>query len=192
VAKKKGHGCFFKGCLTTLLVLVLVIAAVGALLARLPQQLGLWPSGASLLSGTPDRAGAAAILDEVKADGIDTAGMTLYVMPVEGKDGTLAYAILDTSAGFRFPTATTSGRNPIPDMFVRLTGGSAATAARVAQVAIEYRDPAGQTLGVLTASKSSINDFASGAIDETAFSNALSGTFNPGAALDPLSGGSAP
>jgi hypothetical protein len=189
---KKGHGCFFKGCLTTLLVLVLLVAGVGALLARLPQQLGLWPSGASLLSGTPDRAGAAAILTEMEAEGIDTTGVTLYVMPVEGKDGTLAYAILDTSTGFRFPTATTSGRNPIPDMFVRLTGGQAAEAAGVAQVAIEYRNTAGQTLGVLTASKSSIHDFASGAIDETAFGNAMHGTFNPGAALDPLSGGSTP
>ena len=185
-------GCLGTGCLIVLVVLLLVGAVGGALAFRVPQQLRIWPSGEKLLAGTPDRAGAAAILDELDAGGADTTGMTLYVMPVDGEPGTLAYAVLDTSAGFRFPQATTSGRNPIPDMITRLATGKAATDANVADVAIEYRDPSGQMVGVLVAGRQSIADLAAGRIDEASFSRALHGTFNPGAALTVLSGGKAP
>ena len=189
---KKKRGCCFSGCLVIVLVLLVSGLGAGALLARLPAQLGLWPSADSRLAGTPDRAGAAAILAELQAEGIDTTGLTLYVLPVTGQSGSLAYAILDTSAGFHFPTATDSARNPIPDMFTRLTGGPAATAAKVAQVAIEYRNPTGQSLGVLTASTASIHDFAAGTINQAAFSAALHGNFNPSGALSLLAGGKAP
>ena len=113
-------------------------------------------------------------------------------MPVKGQDGTLAYAVLDTSAGFKFPKATVSGRNPIPDIFTRLTGGPAAAKANVAEVAVEYRDPTGTSIGVLTASTASIHDFAAGTIDQTAFANAMHGSFNPAGALNSLSSGATP
>jgi hypothetical protein len=188
-ARRRGCGCFGTGCLVVLVVLLLVAALGGALALRVPAQLGIWPSGERLLAGTPDRPAAAAILAELKADGIDTTGLSLYVMPVEGQDGTLAYAVLDTSAGFTFPEATTSGRNPIPDMIVRLAEGRAATDAGVAAVAVEYRDPTGTPAGVLVARRAAIADFAAGRIDEAGVSQALHGTFNPAAALTVLGGG---
>lgn len=188
-APKKGRGCFCSGCLLLLILLLVAALGVGALVLRLPAKLGIWPSGEALLSGTPDRAGAAAILEELKADGIETTGLTLYVVPVTGQSGTLAYAILDTSAGFDFSATSAAGTSPIPDMFTRLVAGPAATESNVAQVAIEYRGISGEAMGVLTASTQSIRDFASGAIDQAAFSNALHGTFNPAGALGALSGG---
>jgi len=180
--RRKKRGCFATGCLTILGLLLVVAVVVGGLVLRVPQQLGIWPSGASLLQGTPDREAAAAILDEVAATGVDTTGLSLYVMPVEGQDGTLAYAVLDTSAGFRFPTGADA--NPLTDLFGRLASGSTVDEAGIEQVAIAYRDEAGRTLGVLTASTNVIRQFVAGEIDEAAFSEQLRGDVDLGAVLD--------
>lgn len=181
-APKKKRGCLATGCLTILGLLLVVAVVVGGLLLRIPQQLGIWPSGASLLRGTPDREAAAAILDEVAAAGVDTTGLSVYVFPVDGRDGTLAYAVLDTSAGFAFPTGTDA--NPLPDLFGRLAGGRTVDEANIEQVAIAYRDEEGRTLGVLTASTETIRDFVAGRIDEDAFSKVLDGNVDLGAVLD--------
>ena len=180
--RKKKRGCFATGCLTIVGLLLIGTVVVGGLLLRVPQQIGILPSGASLLQGTPDRAAAAAILDQVAAAGVDTTGLSLYVFPVEGQDGTLAYAVLDTSAGFHFSSGTNA--NPLPDLFGKLAGGSTVDEARVEQVAIAYRDESGRTLGVLTASTDVIREFVAGEIDEEAFSEQLNGDVDLGAVLD--------
>lgn len=180
--RKKKRGCFATGCLTILGLLLVAAVVVGGLLLRVPQQLGIWPSGASLLRGTPDREAAAAILDEVAAAGVDTTGLSVYVFPVEGRDGTLAYAVLDTAAGFEFPTGAAA--NPLSDLFGRLTAGTTVDEANIEQVAIAYRDDEGRTLGVLTASTDVIRQLVAGEIDEAAFSEALDGTVDLGAVLD--------
>ncbi len=180
--QKKKRGCFATGCLTILGLLLIGGVVVGGLLLRVPQQLGIWPSGAKLLQGTPDREAAVTILDEVAAAGVDTTGLSLYVFPVEGRDGTLAYAVLDTSAGFHFPTGMDA--NPLPDLFGKLASGSTADDARIEQVAIAYRDENGRTLGVLTASTDVIRQLVAGEIDEEAFSEQLRGDVDLGAALD--------
>jgi hypothetical protein len=181
-APKKKRGCFATGCLMILGLLLVVVVVVGGLVLRVPQQLGIWPSGASLLRGTPDREAAAAILDEVAAAGMDTTGLSVYVFPVDARDGTLAYAVLDASAGFEFPTGAAA--NPLPDLFGRLASGSTADEANIEQVAIAYRDEEGRTLGVLTASTDVIRQFVAGEIDEEAFSEELSGNVDLGAVLD--------
>jgi hypothetical protein len=179
--RPKRRGCLAQGCLTLLGLLTVIVLVAGALLLRVPQQLGIWPSGARLLEGTPDRTSAAAIVDQLVASGLDTTGLTLYVMPVEGQDGTLAYAVLDASAGFQFPTG--SAASPLVDMFRQLTSGPTVDEARVRQVAIEYRDPGGRRLGVLTASTDVIRRFAAGEIDEATFGAELHGDVDLAAAL---------
>jgi hypothetical protein len=179
---RKKRGCLATGCLTILGLLLVGGVILAVLLLRVPQQLGIWPSGATLLQGTPDREAAAAILDEVAAAGMDTTGLSLYVFPVEGQEGALAYAVLDTSAGFRFPTGTAA--NPIPDLFGKLSGGSTVDEAGIEQVAIAYRDESGRTLGVLTASTDDIRQFVAGEIDEETFSAQLNGDVDLGAVLE--------
>ncbi len=112
---------------------------------------------------------------------MDTTGLSLYVLPVKGQTGTLAYAVLDASAGFTFPTG--SAANPLLDLFDRLVNGPAVEKANVKQVAIEYRDPGGHRLGVLTASTDVIREFIAGTIDEKTFSAKLHGDVDPLAAL---------
>lgn len=180
--RKKKRGCFASGCLMIFGALLIVTVVVGGLLLRVPQQLGILPSGEKLLQGTPDRAAAAAILDQVAAAGVDTTGLSLYVFPVEGQDGTLAYAVLDTSAGFHFSTGTDA--NPLPDLFGKLASGSTVDEANIEQVAIAYRDESGRTLGVLTAPTGVIRQFVAGEIDEEAFSKQLHGDVDLGAVLD--------
>ena len=170
---RKKRGCFATGCLTTLGLLLIGTVVVGGLLLRVPQQLGILPSGARLLQGTPDRAAAAAILDQVAAAGVDTTGLSLYVFPVEGQDGTLAYAVLDTSAGFHFRPARTP--TPCPTCSASWPPGSAVDEAHIEQVAIAYRDESGRNLGVLTASTDVIRQFVADEIDEGAFSEQLHG-----------------
>jgi len=87
-----------------------------------------------------------------------------------------------TSAGFHFPTGTDA--NPLPDLFGKLASGATADDARIEQVAIAYRDEAGRTLGVLTASTNVIRQFIAGEIDEAAFSEQLHGDVDLGAALE--------
>lgn len=178
---KKKRGCFVQGCLTLIGLLAVLVLVVAALLFRVPQQLGLAPSGARLLGGTPDRAGAASILAQVRKAGVDTTGLSLYVLPVKGQGGTLAYAVLDASAGFTFPTGVAA--NPLPGLFETLVNGPAVDEANVREVAIEYRGPDGHRLGVLTASTDVIRQFIAGTIDEKTFSARLHGDVDPLAAL---------
>lgn len=184
--RPRRRGCLAQGCLTVLGLLAIIVLVVGALLLRVPQQLGIWPSGARLLEGTPDREGAAAIVGELEAAGVDTTGLSVYVMPVEGQDGTLAYTVLDASAGFVFPTGGEA--SPLIDMFRQITNGPAATNAGVRQVALEYRDLEGRRLGVLTASTDAIHQFASGLIEEAAFGAELHGDVDLEAVLQSVTG----
>ncbi|HSO28759.1 MAG TPA: hypothetical protein VLS28_02540 [Candidatus Sulfomarinibacteraceae bacterium] len=179
---RKKRGCLATGCLTILGLFAVVSVVVGALVLRVPQQLGIWPSGATLLAGTPDREAAAAILDEVAAAGVDTTGLSLYVFPVDGRTGTLAYAVLDASAGFGSVAGTDA--SSIADLFGSLVAGPTVDSARIEQVAIAYRDETGRTLGVLTASTEVIRRFVAGEIDERAFSRQLNGDVDLGATLD--------
>jgi hypothetical protein len=171
-------------------VLILAIGGIAAAVAfRIPQQLGLVPDPNRLLAGTPDRAAAADLTAELSAAGIDTTGLTIYVLTVEGSQGTLAYAVLDPSAGFAFPAASTGGdSNPIFRMFTTLAESPTIDAAGVEQIAVEYRDESGQRLGTFTAKTAAIRDLAAGRIDSEAFSDQLAGDIDAGAAFGSAAG----
>ncbi len=168
-----------------MLVLILLVGGTAAaLVLRIPQQLGLLPDPHRLLAGTPDRAAATALAAELAAAGIATKGLTLYVLPVEKSKGTLAYAILDTSAGFTFPVAPAGGdSNPIYRMFTTLANSPTIDRAGVEQIAVEYRDETGKRLATFTAKTTAIRDFAAARIDAEAFSDRLAGDVDPVAAV---------
>jgi hypothetical protein len=177
--RTKGRGLVARGFLALFGFLAVIVLVVGALLFRVPQRLGIWSSGAGLLDGTPDRASAAAMVAQLAASGFDTTGLTLVVMPVKGQDGTLAYAVLDVSAGFHFPSGAAA--SPLLDLFGKLARGSTVDKAGIRQVAIEYRDAGGHRLGVLTASVAAIRQFVAGQLDQQAFSAQLHGDVDPAA-----------
>ncbi len=181
----RGRGCLFRGCLMTLFFVVGIVIASGALILRIPQQLGLLPTAETLLADTPDREGARELMASIEASGIDTTGMSLHLLPMREGDSVIAYAVLDTSAGFTFPTA--ANRPGLVEMFVRLADGRAQDLG-ITRVAVDYRDGTGQSLGVLTASVSAITRVASGQDDLETFSRSLDGRVDLGAVLGGMTG----
>lgn len=179
--RKKGRGCFATGCLLVLALLLFGVAAAAAIYFRVPQQIGLLPSADRLLEGTPDRAASAEIAGDMQAAGVDTTGLTLYVLPVKDASGTLAYAILDVSEGFQFPSGGES--NPLFRVMTALVESPAIDRANVTQIAVEYRDGSGHRLGTFTAKTAVVRQLANGQLDDQAFSEQLAGDVDPAAAL---------
>lgn len=182
---RRGRGCLFRGCLITLSFIVGLVVASAALILRVPQQVGLIPTAETLLADTPDREGAKELTASIQASGIDTTGMSLYLLPMRDSDAAIAYAVLDTSAGFRFPTS--ADRPGLIEMFVRLSN-SRARELGVTRVAVDYRDGTGKSLGLLTASVSAIARVASGQDDLDTFSRSLDGRVDVGAVFAGASG----
>lgn len=184
-SRPRGRGCLFRGCLITLFFVGGIVIASGALILRVPQQLGLIPTAETLLADTPDREGARELMASIEASGIDTTGMSLHLLPMREGDAVIAYAVLDTSSGFRFPTA--ADRPGLIEMFVRLAD-SQAQELGITRVAVDYRDGTGKSLGLLTASVSSISRLASGQDDLETFSRSLDGRVDVGAVLGGVTG----
>jgi hypothetical protein len=116
------------------------------------------------------------VMEELQAGGLDTQGMYLYVVPIEGQSYSLAYAVLDAAGGFRFDSA--AGRDGVTDLLIRLAASDTAGAYGVGRVAIEYRNMAGDRILTLTAPTDVIRGFANGTISRDAFMQALEGEFD--------------
>ena len=178
VLRKKGRGCFARGCLVSFVLLLGVVIIGAGLWLRVPQKLGIWPSADVLWSNEPDRGAATAMLSELTAGGMDATGLRLYVLPVANSEDVIAYAVLDTSKGFRFPSG--SDRPAILDFFVRIGSSSTATAEGIDHVGLEYRDETGATIGVLTATPETIAAYARGELTDKQFGAAVAGWVEPG------------
>jgi len=148
--------------------LAILVGVGAAFYFRVPERLGLRESAADrLLSGAPDREAAAAILTELEEAGVNTQGVELWVLPVEGEKGSLAYAILDSSQGFTFEGL--SGDDPISDYLTQLASGGMAGEYGIERVALDYRGDSGDSLLVITASTEAISGFAAGTISRQEF-----------------------
>ena len=159
------------GCLTIsafLGVLAILVGVGAALYFRVPERLGLRESAADrLLSGAPDREAAAAILTDLEEAGVNTQGVELWVLPISGKGGILAYAILDSSQGFTFEDV--SSDDPVTDYLIQLAAGDAAEEYGIERVAFDYLGESGDSLLVITASTEAISGFTAGTIDRSQF-----------------------
>lgn len=125
------------------------------------------------LADEPDRQAAAALLAELEQAGVRTEGLSLYVLPFEGKDGNVALAVLDASQGFRF--ANSGQEDALIGLMARLATGQAAPQHDITRVAVEYRDAGGTSLLTLTASTEAISGFAAGELDREAFMETVDG-----------------
>ena len=171
---RRGGCC---GCMSTLLLLLLLVVAAGAALYfKVPQKLGLIQSAtAAQLSKTPDRGAAAALLQDLAAHGVDTAGMDLWVLPYLDGSGVAAYAVLDGAEGFSFPQ---SASDPVIGFMTELASGALAQEYGVKRVAIEYRMGEEAALIKLTASTQNLQGFALGKITRKQLLKAVEGEAN--------------
>ena len=166
---KKRHrlrGC----CLGTMLVLVL-LATAAVWTSPLPEQWGLRKSAAEKAFGAnpePDRGAALELQAELADAGIDTTGMYSYVLPYQdASQGAALYAVLDASAGFRFPDS--GDQDPVLATVARLADSPALAEAGVTRIAIDYRDVSGTPVLAMTAPIASIQAFSHGEITREAF-----------------------
>lgn len=161
-----------------LVILLLLAGWVIIFRTNVPERLGLRESAVErLLSGEPDRQAAQMIMNELRDGGLNTQGMSLYVLPIEGQSYSLAYAVLDAGAGFQFDRLTEG--DGITTLLTRLATADAAGAYGVGRVAFEYRNSLGDRVLTLTAPTQIIRDFANGAITRDAFLQGLEGDFDP-------------
>ncbi|NLS75936.1 MAG: hypothetical protein GXY76_01610 [Chloroflexi bacterium] len=171
------RGCCGTGCMILGIVLlapVLFIGWVVAVQTRVPERLGLrQPPEVRLLGGAPDREAAAALRAELEAAGFSAEGMNLAVLPVKGKDYSLAAAVFDASQGFHF--GSSGGGDAMLDSLRRLGTGEAATQYHIGRVAVHYYDEEGRNLVSLTAPTDLIRSYASGQITRDAFLQGIEG-----------------
>jgi hypothetical protein len=162
------------------LLVILLLLAGWVIVARtdVPERLGLRESPAQrLLSGEPERQAAQMIMDELQDSGMNTQGMFMYVLPIEGQSYSLAYAVLDAGAGFQFDRVADG--DGVSDLLTRMASADAAGAYGIGRVAFEYRNSLGDRVLTLTAPTQVIQDFANGTITRDVFLQSLEGDFDP-------------
>ncbi|NLG29225.1 MAG: hypothetical protein GX557_15045 [Chloroflexi bacterium] len=169
---KRRRGCF--GCLTALLVLVLLLAGwIVAVRSGLLIKLGLKESVAErVLAGPPDRAASAAVMEMLAQSGMNTQGVDVWVLPMAGQSGSLAMVTLDASQGFdlqKMLNATGNGED-VGGLF----NEDALEDLNVTRLAFDYVNSEGKSIVTLTAPVQALKE-ASESEDEHALVKALMG-----------------
>ena len=163
-----------------LIILLVIIAVIGGLAVwffNVPQRVGLVKSPTEkLLSATPDREASTALLADLRAAGVNTQGMELYVFPLNDSEGSVAAVVLDASAGFDFrslgsETGVTQHLTPLAKLGQN-------EEYDIKRVAVAYKDTGGKTLLTLTAPTEIIVKLADGSISLEQFLEDLEGEVN--------------
>jgi len=171
---KRRGGCL--GCgvkvLGALLIVAVLVGGWVAIRLRVPEKLGLRkPLAERVFGQTPNRPAAEAILGDLEQAGLDTQGVSLYVLPYGDRDASVALGVLDASHGFHFDR--TSDEDPVLEYLQSLALGEAAQQHGIDRVAVQYRDEEGQTPLIVTASTEAIAHFARGEITRQEFLQAI-------------------
>jgi len=156
---------------TFLLIALLACGAV-ALKTPLLEKAGLRkPLAERVFGQTPNRPAAEAIMGDLELAGLDTQGVSLYVLPYGDRDAGVALAVLDASQGFRFGGA--GDQDPMLEYLQNLALGESAQQHGIDRVAVQYRDEKGEAPLIVTASTESIARFARGEITRQEFLQAI-------------------
>ena len=169
------RGSIGKGCLITLGIVFLILLVIAIVVFNLPQRIGIVPTPTErLLSSTPDREAAEALMADLQGLGIDTRGIKLYVIPRKDSDQSILYVELDSSEGFSLQ-ALGGGSNPIEDAMSLLAQLDKAGEYGIERIAVNYKDENGDSLAIVTAPTEAIRGFVNGTITRQQFMQALEG-----------------
>jgi hypothetical protein len=161
--KRKRHGC-----LISFGIFLLLIGFALAVVFDLPMRLGLISSPAAKMFTEPADPEARAVLtQEFEQAGQPTKGISFYVLPYKDRGYSLAYVVLDQSQGYRY--VDTGFDNPIFATFQLVARSKAVQQAQIYRVAVEFREPDGSTLCVMTAPVFAIQQYAAKTIDKKQF-----------------------
>ena len=170
--KRKRHGC-----LIAFGIFLLLIALALAVLFDLPMRLGLISSPAEKMFTEPaDPEARATLTQDFEQAGQPTKGISFYVLPFKDRGYSLAYVVLDQSQGYRY--VDTGFDNPVFAAFGLVARSKAVEEAQIYRVAVEFREPDGSTLCVLTAPVFAIQQYAAKTIDKKQFIAQMDGHAN--------------
>ncbi|MFH1650683.1 MAG: hypothetical protein ABID87_01055 [Chloroflexota bacterium] len=164
-----------------LAVFVVIVIIIGFVFFNLPQRIGLAQTPTEkLISATPDREAAAAMMADLKVAGTDTAGIELYIFPVIGdedspSDDNVAVVIIDEGKGFDFRNFN---EQDLMNYMEKLSSVGQSGGYNIERVAISYSDKSGDSLITLTASTEAILKFANGTTTREQFLEEMEGEVN--------------
>jgi hypothetical protein len=167
---KKRKGCFFWGCMSTIAVIVIVALVLSIAVFKVPQKIGIVKTATErMMSQTFDRETAAKVTADIKAAGINTTGVEVYVIPEKKSDSSVLLAVLDASKGFHF---TNTGANDAISGYLVQMASSCANYG-VNRIALEYKDVEGKSLATVTAPTDVITKYSQGKISYEDFLKAI-------------------
>jgi len=162
------------GCRRVVLAIIAIAALLIFLRSGALEAVGLRQSAAQrLLSGTPDRAAQQTILAALKEAGINLYGLQLFVVPMAGREGSLAFFLLDESQGF-MPEASVANPRAF-DALQNWLKGPTLGELGVQRLAVEYRDRGGEHVATLTVPTADLQAYLSGRMGDDAFLKAVQG-----------------
>lgn len=143
---KRRRGC--GGCLTVFLVIVLALTAwVLVVHTGLLEKLGLrQPAAERLFAPPPDREAADILTGKLQQDGMDMQGVSVHVLPMAGKNGSVALLTLDASQGLDLEQAFGSEGGGMGGVFDPDTLND----LNITRVAFDYVDDTGKSIATLT------------------------------------------
>ena len=161
--KKKG------GCLSSVLILALLIGAATLWLLRVPQKMG-WVKNASaeMISLSPERLTSEEMVLEAKEKGFKDINVEVYVFPRPGTDESSLLAVYDFSKR-RVEFSRVSERQPVIDTMLLLGSGKKAEEHKVTYIGLEFHDERGKFLLSASASTEDVRALRDGNLTEEEF-----------------------
>ncbi|MDF1515163.1 MAG: hypothetical protein P1S60_15240 [Anaerolineae bacterium] len=143
--KRKGCGCYliiFLVVIALFLTAWVVVVHIGLL-----EKLGLrQPVAERLFAPPPDREAADALMGVLQQDGMDMQGVGIYVLPMAGRDGSVAILTLDASQGFDPEKMFGGDGGGMGDVFDPDTLQD----LNIKRLAFDYVDDRGKSIATLT------------------------------------------
>ncbi|MFC1961881.1 hypothetical protein ACFLWN_02405 [Chloroflexota bacterium] len=164
-----------------LAVFVMIVIIIGFVFFNLPQRIGLVQAPTEkLISATPDRETAAAMIDDLKAAGTNTTGIELYIFPLKVdednlSDDNVAVVIIDAGQGFDFRNFN---EQDLMNHLEKLSSVGQSGGYNIERVAISYSDESGDSPITLTASTEAVLKFTNGTITREQFLEEMEGEVN--------------
>jgi hypothetical protein len=168
---KKRRGC--GGCfLIFLVILLILIAWVAVVHWGLLEWLGLrQPVAERVFAPPPDREAATALMSILQQEGMSGQGMSVYVLPMAGRDGSAAIITLDASQGFDVERWFGDDGGGLDELFDQGTLQD----LNITRLAFDYVDDRGKSIVTLTVPTEALDQDSGDETDEKEFLRAVMG-----------------
>ena len=163
--KRRRRGCWGCGCGIVLLMLLLPIVWIAAMRWGVLERLGLRQSiSERVFAPPPDRGAAEALMDALQQGGMNTQGVSVHVLPMAGREGSVAILTLDATQGFE--PERWFGEGGDQDSLEQVLNQDALQELNVTRLAFDYVDQRGKSIVTLTVPTEVLSEAGEGELDE--------------------------